>query len=362
MHRDAERLNWQADRVRETTAARLQAVATAAAGRSAGLSASDVAATLDVAPRTLRHWRQDAKHRAAKRLGRRPKRSSLHDRQSLIAKFKLLGPEAGVAVYQGLCPGMPRGEVESMLSRFRRVCRKRYPTVQHRLHWLRPHTVWAMDHTHVPTPDDTRIVLSCRDLASHHQPVWAECAETAQETIACLRAGLERAAPLVVKADGGPAFRSKAFLELLDEYDVELLPSPACLPSFNGSCEAAHTHMKNRTERWLATGASFPDACELTRQQANHTQRPWGPTGPTPHEAAVRSSPCTAAERAAFRAAVHHHKQHFLASLDLDPKELTPGRARWIQRAAVTRALEDQGLLNVQRRVVRPPIKTRRTA
>lgn len=172
--------------------------------------------------------------------------------------------------------------------------------------------------------------------------------------------------PLVLKADGGPASRSEKFNELLDDFQVELLPSPPRCPEYNGSCEAANHSMKKRTAN-IATDAGHPEKwfpwdLELARLQANHTARPWGLNGPTPAEAWEARSPVPDTERARFRATCAALRADLLAQAELTEEELGAAERRAIQRQAVSRALVAHGYLIVTRRLVHPPISTVRTA
>ena len=73
-------------------------------------------------------------------------------------------------------------------------------------------------------------------LMSHMHRICEHSRETAQVTTAQLEnACTEHGAPLVLKADGGPAFRSDELSQLLDQHGVELLPSPPYRPEYNGS-------------------------------------------------------------------------------------------------------------------------------
>lgn len=320
--------------------------------------------------RTLRRWKQKDREgdRLASPLGREPLRSSRNRRVALLASFSDLGPERGVVVYQGLHPNMPRREIETMVLRFREVRRRREPKLTHRLEWLQPGRVWATDHSHIPSARRSRIAISCRDLASHQQLLWKHGRETAEITIQQLRSLFEEhGAPLVIKADGGPTFRSDAFDLLLDQYGVELLPSPPYHPEYNGSCEAANHSMKTRTQH-VAEWNGRPDAweawdLELARLQANHTTRPWGVHGSVPLECWLDRSLVPDTERRRFRETCQRLRSAVVAENELFPGDLRKEcTARWVQRVAVSRALVEHGLLIIKRRVIRPPIKTIRSA
>ena len=171
----------------------------------------------------------------------------------------------------------------------------------------------------------------------------------------------------MLKADGGPSFRSDELRQLLDQHGVELLPSPPYRPQYNGSCEAANHSMKKRTRHIAASNrradAWHPWDLELGRLQANHTARPWGLHGPVPRELWLARDPVTPDERAVFRTTCARLRHVVITEKELTADQLEKeSTARCVQRAAVSRALVEHGLLTVQRRLVRPPIKTIRSA
>lgn len=365
------RLTWQQPLSRRETASRSRAVSVAHKARGVGIAQRRVAGMIDRSPRTLRDWKQRERrgNSLAKPRGRRVVRSARAQRQALLASFCELGPSVGIAVYQALHSQMPRREVESMILRGREAWRRLKPKQTYRLAWSQPGRVWAVDHSHTPSATkQTRIAISCRDLASHQQLLWQRSRETAQVTTVQLRRSfVENGAPLVLKADGGPSFRSHDLQQLLDEYGVELLPSPPYYPEFNGSCEAANGSMKNRTHHVAESNgraqAWDPWDLELARLQANHTTRPWGVNGPVPSERWMARGAIPPAERDQFRATCRRLRQAIIVEKELSPDQLVKeATARSVQRAAVSRALVEHGLLTVQRRVVRPPIQTIRSA
>jgi hypothetical protein len=103
------------------------------------------------------------------------------------------------------------------------------------------------------------------------QPVSGE---SAVETCGVLR-GLfaEHGAPVVLKMDNGPAFRSEELARMLSPQGVAVFYSPAYTPSYNGSVEAGVGAMKGRTamQAWLrgASGSWTWEDMEAARQEAN---------------------------------------------------------------------------------------------
>jgi hypothetical protein len=110
--------------------------------------------------------------------------------------------------------------------------------------------------------------------------------------------------PLVLKHDGGGAFRAHRTQGLLHDHDIVALRSPRRTPQYNGSCERSGGTLKQRVEHLaraddhpgLWTNAEIEEALVL----ANTTARPCGANGPTPAEAFARRRPIGRRERAAF--------------------------------------------------------------
>ena len=90
------------------------------------------------------------------------------------------------------------------------------------LEWLRPGTVWAMDHTEPPEKieDEFACVLVVRDLASRRQlaalpqrsPTDSAVADALEELF------IRHGAPLVVKSDNGGAFTGLETRSVLERW------------------------------------------------------------------------------------------------------------------------------------------------
>lgn len=366
----AQRQSWQCPQVERERSARTRAVHVARAARSAGVGQVEVASVIGRSSRTLRCWsaRERDGEPLARPKGRPAVRSSREQREALLASVRELGVHVGIDVYQALHLKMARREVASMIHRCREVHRRRKPKVMYHLQWSRPGRVWAVDHSHIPGAcKQERIVISSRDLASHKQLRWERSRETAQVTVEQLRLDFERhGAPLVLKTDGGPAFRSEEFKQLLDRYGVELLPSPPYYPQYNGSCEAAN-RSKNRCQH-IADSNGRPRAwsswdLELARLQANQTSRPWGLHGCNPQQRWASRAPISHTERASFRASCAQLREVVVQEKELSAEQTkNEFVARAVQRDAVSRALVGHDLLVVRRRAIRPLIQTIRSA
>lgn len=336
-----------------------------------GVSCAEAARALGLAASTLRDWRE---HWSRDQL-------ALHDRGrpvepldgwlrgSILSLFDLMGPQLGLPTLQSLFPDVPRAALEDLQRRYRHAFRWRKRFVVHALRWTRPGAVWAIDFTTPPKPIEglwERIVL-VRDLASGRTLSALPCPGEAAWIAVRVLEGLFDCfgAPLVLKMDNGPAFRSEELKACLARWDVWPLYSPERTPSYNGSVEAgigsiavrAH-YQSARHDRpfdWTS------DDVEAARLQANETGRPHGVLAPTPDEAWSMRDPITKTEREAFDALCHTRLEEEYTRHGLLPMTALQHRERAaIERVAVSRALIDGGFLLIRRRRITPPISALR--
>jgi transposase InsO family protein len=111
----------------------------------------------------------------------------------------------------------------------------------------------------------------------------------------------DHSAPLVLKSDNGKAFVARHVRRLLERHGVVALRGPVYRPQYNGSCERAGGHLKERAAH-AARIAGDPGHwtvvdMERARVQANATARPHGARGPTPAEAFAKRRRVAAEER-----------------------------------------------------------------
>jgi transposase InsO family protein len=275
------------------------------------------------------------------------------------------GPHLGLPTLRAEFPQMPRCELRDLQAAYRHYFRMTHRQSTEELTWHRPGRVWAMDHVHPPRPIDGVYdeVLSIRDLGSGLQLAWQPVPdETATTTVAVLESLIaQHEAPLVIKSDNGPAFKSDQMQRLLKRHRIVWLPSPPCTPQYNGSCEAANGSMRRRTnyfadraedsQRWTSK------SLEAARRQANELTRPHGHLGPTPTELWASRTPITSEERDQTAAAIEGHRQRILLEWKdhIDPQN--KNHQHQVHRQAVRRALLDVGLLTVTRRSISLPLK-----
>lgn len=332
-----------------------------------GFSLPETANRLNLSPRTLRDWCADFRIEIPRihLLGRPTLRSPLEDRTEAIDVLKELGPATSVATLRECFPWMPRVEVEDLVKRYRRVCRKRYSADPYTLSWRRVGAVWAIDFSEAPCLIDGiyPYLLAVRDLASHQQLLWVPTrdmtAPTTIETLAMLFT--LHGAPLLLKADNGSAFIADATREFLSPFGVNLLFSPPHTPEYNGSIEAGIGSLKTRTERYASRNGHpaywTMDNVAAAHIEANATARPHGETSPTPDDLWESRHPLSLAERHSFQETVQKQRQA------LSPKEDLPDmEERRMQREAIRRALVEHGILLLSRRRIPLPITSQKSA
>jgi transposase InsO family protein len=341
-----------------------------------GTSRAETAELLNLSPRTLRHWQQDA-HRdgfavlGEHALGRPCQRSSRTQRNEVIALLDELGPALGVPGLRDSFPGMARAELADLLRRYRRVWRLRHRQPLHILHWQVPGVVWAADFAEAPQPIDGLYpyLLAVRDLASGRQLLWLPTLQADSWQVVQALASLVAhfGSPLVLKTDNGSPFCAALTRAFLHQAGILPLFSPAYTPSYNGSAEAGIGSLKSRTEAHAAR-ADHPnywtfDDVAFAQTEANATARPQGPSGPTPDEIWDQRQPIAPAQRSLFQAAVDRHRDLLRSQEELpEVGPLTEPQERALDRQAIRRALEEHGFLLYSRRRIPLPFTKKKVA
>jgi transposase InsO family protein len=341
----------------------------AAQGRTWAATAAD----LHLAERTLRQWRRAARPggRPRRQLGRPLPRSPVAVRNAVLGWLDEAGPAVGLAALRDSFPGLARAELDDLLRRYRRVWRQRHPQAVHVLHWPQPGAVWALDFAEAPAPVDgaSPYLLAVRDLGSGRQLLWLPVAEaTAAVTVEALASLVAwYGAPLVLKADNGPAFVAAAAQAWATAAGVDWLYSPPGVPAYNGAIEAGIGALKWRTE-WRALRRGCPgawswDDVEGARLEANAQARPRGARGPTPDEAWAARRALGPEERDAFQATLTAcRRQARQEAAVLESATLTETEERRLDRMAIRRALVAHGYLVFTRRRIPLPIRSQKAA
>jgi putative transposase len=337
--------------------------------QSRGITFSQTADRLCLAPRTLRQWCLDQRAASAlpSPLGRPCLRAPRAVRNEVIAMLDELGPGIGVPTLRDHFPTLARAELEDLVRRYRRVWRKRHQQALRVLHWQVSGAVWAMDFSEAThrVEGKYRYLLAVRDLASGQQLLWWPTpAINTEETLAALTfLFAEHGAPLVLKTDNGSPFCAEQTLEFLRQADVIPLFSPPRMPSYNGAVEAGIGSLKTRTDQHAAhhgrAGHCTLDDLSAAQAQANTEARPHGPTGPSPEAMWTTRRRLTAEERSLFHAAVDRQRQAIHVQEGL-PDNAAHARAQ--DRPAIRRALEELGYLLYSRRRLPLPIRKQKVA
>ncbi len=249
-HRGVRSGACQLPRRQAEAAARDCLVAAGVWAREHGWYGPVAAAKLGVSERSLRRW--SGRSRGVVTRGRPVLRPALAVRRDVLVQLAESGPGISVARLRAAFPQVPRAELVDLRGRYRRLCRQRGRGRMARLTWTQAGVVWAADFAWPPEVIEGRYprLLSVRDLASGMQLAWQPVTgESAAQACSVLTSLFrEHDAPLVLKMDNGPAFRSNELERELSHYGVAALYSPAYTPSYNGSAEAGVGAMKGRTE------------------------------------------------------------------------------------------------------------------
>lgn len=331
-------------------------------------SCSQLARQLGIVPRTLRHWKlqQERAECESRPLGRPPKESPpelLQEARSLLLRE---GP-VGVATLRAAL-GIPRCVAIDLWRDYRDWHQQQYRMGQQQLTWLRPGSVWAVDHTEPPVPIDGRFpyILAIRDLASGLELAWLPVPDVSAVTTLTVVENLFRrhGPPLVFKSDNGPAFKSHAWAETLAAWHVTPLLSPAHTPRYNGSCEASIQAMQKRTAFFAARHGrpghwTTPDL-ESAQRQANELHRPEHRPYASAQQVWGARLPMSALERAEFEREVGDQRAALREKYAL-ARQGARERAK-LEREAVREALVEGGLLSVSWRSVPLPLKAKKVA
>lgn len=338
-----------------------------------GAKKCEVAASLGLAPRTIRVWEsQDSREGLLpRRRGRPLERSSVEARNRLLGLLVEHGPTIGVEMLGSLSPGMARGEIRDMLRRYREHYFFEHELVFESLDWKLAGRVWAMDHTEPPGPVDgtQRAILSVRELASGAQILWKEelgprVVEVIRDLEGCFK---EEGAPLVLKSDNGSAFIARELRTLCARWGVELLWSPPRTPRYNGAVESGIRWLKERTEH-VALSGGHPGEwtakdLEVARALTNQLPREARKHAAARGEVFGSRTPITEEERASFQARLAEERAAARGSRGIgDQVVLKPHKLAAITRQAMRRALVALGILTITERRVAPTLTRLRAA
>jgi len=356
-------LGVQTERREMETQLRKKAVVFREALKREGVPYGVSACRLGLSVRTLAAWASLSRHSHSPRaLGRPQKRAGVNLRNEILSFIQGIGPAASLESLRKWFPGVARREIECLLKRYRVIWSRRHRQLVHVLAWPVPGTVWATDHVRPPEPIGGiyREILSVRDLGSGRQLLWrAVPGSDSVSVITALRDLFYRhGPPLVIKSDNGPAFISDDTRGFLLATGVFQLCSPPLTPEYNGACEAAGGWLKRYTES-IAFRAGRPGLWRLQDLEGalalSLIHR-----GPDPEDQEF-SIPDDF--RRDFTATVEEFRKEVINELKLPEfEQLRSAERRQVDRISIRRALVEHGLLIIRRRLVSPPIKSKKCA
>lgn len=290
--------------------------------------------------------------------GRPLQRPDRYLRNIIYAVFQICGPGVTVQTARAFFPWVARREIEDLLNRYRRLWRKKGPSMTFILSWMKPGTVWAVDHTETPQPIDGkyRYVLVVRDLASGMQlmalPVINKDLATVVDALhVCIT---QYGAPFVIKMDN--AFDAIEIHQFADKNDIHILLSPPGLPRYNGAAEAGIGGLKTRAIheaiRQGRKGIWNCDDLEAARLMGNELPQTWNEQAETANQRWKQRGYLDPKDRLALKIEIDYYYNEEIQKLC---SEYLPGidppkqKVNACKRNAIARALVKLGFLKVRR-------------
>jgi hypothetical protein len=236
---------------------------------------------------TLGRWRsrQRENHPLLNRPG--PKKVEPFDPSVLNAEIRLLnhGPKrSGGAngLYKQYQESLSRRDLSRMVEQVRREVAADRRNHLRRIEWLAPGVVWALDGTEEKMGSDTLHLQNLQDLGSRYKfpPLSGEC-PVGEEVAGYLSEKFHRfGPPLFLKRDNEGNLNHRAVNEVLSEYFVLPLNSPAYYAPYNGAIEESQGELKGCLRDKLKThGPKIEDPslaiyAEVAAHDLNHRHRP----------------------------------------------------------------------------------------
>jgi len=326
---------------------------------------------LHLSGRTLCRWRQLSRQPFCPLPRGRPRKESPPaDRLAVLQWFEKEGPYMGLPSLRDQFPNLPRCELADLQADYRKHFRATHKLLQEVLTWHVPGTVWAMDHSRPPGRAIDGILaeaFAVRDLGSGMQLAWETVPDETALTTAAVLEGLIRryGPPLVLKSDNGSPFISGELADLLARHRIVWLPSPPKMPQYNGSCEAGNCVMKIHTNTLTYQAGDFgrwtSHLMEAARGLANQTKHRRGKREATHAQRWSRRPTITDADRDRLETLIRTHQRAIIGKLSRFNPRNTNHKYK-VLRQAIRRALLDDGLLTITRRLITPPLKRQKLA
>jgi transposase InsO family protein len=323
-----------------------------------GVPVVHVTRMLTLSERTARRWRHGSDRASATR--GRPPRPATRDQRNIVFRFlNERGVETPLAALRAAFRDVRRTELQNVLTRYRRLQRRKARRHQSRLEWRQTGTVWAADFKERREPIEGRYawILAVKDLASRYQLAWQPVEEASAEVVQAMYARLcaEHGPPLVMKSDNGGPFKADATKRLLAERGVTALFNPRRRPGYNGGIERANAQLAGYQESLAAFSgrAGLPTCADAQAAQrlANELARPDGWRGLTAAELWQARPLITPEQRADFLAAVAERRTEARTQLGIAADERLDHFAQAaVDRRAVRDALVARDLLRIHPR------------
>lgn len=206
--------------------------------------------SLDIPYKSLRRWRWRMRHGVPLYHEPGPKKVERVDLFTLEAQVRALShgkkrTQGTGALYQKYAPVLSRREFLRMVVECRREVVALERQSQNRIQWLVPGVVYALDETEFWEWDreEKAFVLSSLDLASRFvfESRMDFCMAEGEKAAEKLREVFEQyGPPLFLKRDNGKNLNAACVNQVLEEYHVLPLNSPAYYSPYNGGVERSH--------------------------------------------------------------------------------------------------------------------------
>jgi hypothetical protein len=236
---------------------------------------------------TMGRWRsrQKENHPLLNRPG--PKKVEPFDPAVLETEIKFLDhgtkrSEGTIGLYKRYRETLSRRDLARMVEGVRREVTADHRNHLRRIEWLVPGVVWAMDVTEEKLGPETLYLQNLQDLGARYKfpPMSGEC-PVGEEVAGYLSKKFRRfGAPLFLKRDNGGNLNHRAVNEVLSEFYVLPLNSPAYYAPYNGAIEESQRELKAcLREKLMAYCPETEDPslavyAEVAAHDLNHRHRP----------------------------------------------------------------------------------------
>jgi hypothetical protein len=252
--------------------------------RDEGLSYRHLCDQAGLAYGSVMRWRQ--RSRAGEPTVRRPgpAKTKPLDLDALRTQLRAMNHgryrSAGTGdLYTRFADCISRRDLTALVREERQRQNREKDRVYHRVRWLVPRLVWAMDDTeyHPDKRYPKAYLHNVQDMGSRYkfEPlVGLNLARGVEVARHLSRLFSDHGPPLFIKRDNGGNLNHREVEELLCAAMVIPVNSPCYYPQYNGSMERAQNEIKSRlTEHEVRPSAFLAVEAELDVQALNHKKR-----------------------------------------------------------------------------------------